>query len=57
MASPSDNAAVSLLAVLWTETAIATVLVGLRYYTRLKVNRVMGWDDHIMLAALVCYEY
>ena len=54
MAYFGANNAPTMLSVLWAEAGLATLVLVLRYYTRLKINRVMGWDDHIMLAALVC---
>ena len=53
MADPNDNSARSMLGALWAEAGLATILVAMRYYTRIRINRVMGWDDHIMLIAMV----
>ena len=33
-------------------SSLATIFVALRIYTRLRINRMMGWDDHVVLIAL-----
>ncbi|KAL8673341.1 MAG: hypothetical protein Q9168_002220 [Polycauliona sp. 1 TL-2023] len=43
-----------LRAVLGTELAIASIVVILRFFTRLRITRSPGWDDWIMLATFVC---
>lgn len=59
MSTPGDppagdqNQAPMLRAVLGTELAITTVVVALRFFTRLKLVRNPGMDDWIMLVAYV----
>ncbi|KAL8896560.1 MAG: hypothetical protein Q9192_003027 [Flavoplaca navasiana] len=43
-----------LRAVLGTELAIATIIVALRVFCRLRITRSPGWDDWIMLATFTC---
>lgn len=38
----------------WTEGSLATIVVCARMYTRLRLVKNAGWDDWIMLFALVC---
>lgn len=37
-------------------TGLATVAVALRLITRLRVVRTAGWDDWLIVLALVCYS-
>lgn len=42
---------------LWTEAAIALVFVCMRLYTRIWINRVVGWDDFLIAFSCVsCLE-
>lgn len=41
------------LAIVITFTALATVAVALRLFTRLFMARTAGWDDGLMVLALV----
>lgn len=43
----------TLNAVGWTEAAIATILVGIRLFVRTKIVKHLGWDDYLMVLALV----
>ncbi|KAL8763146.1 MAG: hypothetical protein Q9184_000991 [Pyrenodesmia sp. 2 TL-2023] len=43
-----------LRAVLSSELAVATIIMGLRFFTRLKLTRSPGMDDWIMLATFIC---
>ena len=45
---PTVNAA------LWTETALALILVMMRIYTRVKILRSFGWDDGLLILTWVC---
>lgn len=40
-------------AVLWVETVVAAVFVGLRVYTRKFILNNLGWDDYLSVVALV----
>ena len=42
-----------LRAVLGAELSIATIIVSLRLFCRLRITRSPGWDDWIMLATFV----
>lgn len=48
-----QNHAPMLRAVLGTELALATIIVALRLFCRLRLTRSPGWDDWIMLATFV----
>jgi hypothetical protein len=47
-----ENYALVVNGILWT--SLATILVGLRFYTRAFIIRGLGSDDWLMLFALVC---
>lgn len=38
---------------LWTEAAIALVFVSMRLFTRVWINRVVGWDDFLIAFSCV----
>ena len=38
---------------LWTETAIALVFVCMRLWTRITINRAVGWDDYLIAFSCV----
>lgn len=44
-----------LLAVIWTFTSVATLVVSLRLLTRVKVRNVAGFDDLIISFSLVSH--
>lgn len=48
-----QNKAPMLRGVLGSELAVATIIVALRIFTRLRLTRSPGWDDWIMLATFV----
>ncbi|KAL9607896.1 MAG: hypothetical protein Q9167_007234 [Letrouitia subvulpina] len=48
------NKAPMLRAVICSELAVATIVVGMRFFTRLKLIHSPGMDDWIMLATFVC---
>ena len=54
MAYVGTNNAPTVLGALWAGAGVAALVLVLRYYTKLKVNRVAGRNDYIMLVALVC---
>ena len=39
-----------------TFVSIACVTVILRCYVRLRIVRSFGWDDGVMVAAMVCFS-
>lgn len=41
------------LAVLWTETVLALVVISLRYYTRRNIGGQVGWDDWLLFVTWV----
>ena len=43
----------TIIAVMWTETAIALVFVLLRLWTRLRINYATGWDDYLLVITWV----
>ncbi|RYP45933.1 hypothetical protein DL768_007801 [Monosporascus sp. mg162] len=43
----------SILGVTWALTLLAVFTVGLRLYTRSRVTKFLGWEDWIMLVAVV----
>ncbi|KAL8645569.1 MAG: hypothetical protein Q9210_006636 [Variospora velana] len=43
-----------LRAVIGSELALATIIVLLRFYTRLKITRSPGMEDYIMLGTFIC---
>jgi hypothetical protein len=45
-----------ILITLWTEAAIALVFVCMRLWTRIKINRVVGWDDYLISFSCVSYN-
>lgn len=38
----------TIVATMWAETAITLVFVALRLYTRIRINRTVGWDDYLI---------
>lgn len=49
-----QSKAPTLRGVLSSELAVATIIVALRFFTRLRLTRNPGWDDWIMLGTFVC---
>lgn len=45
----------TIMGVLWTFTAIASMVVFLRFVVRRKLGVGWGWDDYLMLIAVVGY--
>ncbi|KAL1626314.1 hypothetical protein SLS56_006982 [Neofusicoccum ribis] len=41
------------LAVLWTETVLALVVISLRYYTRRNIGGQVGWDDWLLFVTWI----
>ncbi|PSR80613.1 hypothetical protein BD289DRAFT_440453 [Coniella lustricola] len=40
------------LAIAWTFTGIAVVIVALRFYTKIRVSRNLAWDDYVVLLSM-----
>jgi len=51
---PDENHALALQTVWWTEVAIATVFIGLRFWAR-SLKRSLGLDDVVMAASWVSF--
>ena len=51
---PDDSKARTLLAIYWTQFAIALLSVSGRMYARLLI-RAIGWDDVCILFSMACY--
>lgn len=51
---PDVNRGGQILAICGTLTALSLVLVALRVWVRAKIIRLVGADDWIMIAAMVC---
>lgn len=43
----------TLVGVLWMETVICLVVLGLRVYTRMRILRNPGWDDLLLVITWV----
>jgi hypothetical protein len=37
-----------IIATMWAETGITLLFVALRLYTRIRINRTVGWDDYLI---------
>ena len=55
MDGPGNSKGSALLAVYWTQFAIALSFVSLRVYARCLIH-ALGWDDFFMLLAMVGCE-
>lgn len=44
----------TIMAVTWTLSTVAILIVGARFYVRGRVNGKISMDDWFMLAAMVC---
>ena len=42
-----------IIGTMWVETGITLLFVCLRIYTRVKINRTVGWDDHLIVISSV----
>lgn len=47
----------TIIAVMWTETVVALIFVCLRLWTRLRINRVAGWDDYLISLTWVTRDH
>lgn len=43
----------AVMVVIWTESAVAVLIVAMRYYARTLIRK-HSWDDLLMLVTLVC---
>ena len=56
LSAPPDgdtNRANELNAVAWTWIALSSVIVALRFYTRIRLTKNLSWDDWFILITLV----
>ncbi len=44
----------TLVGILWMETFLCLVVLGLRVYTRARILRNPGWDDLLLVITWVC---
>ena len=49
-----EGKGVRAVTVMWVMTFFSFVMVPLRLYTRIYVNRAIGLDDHVFMLAWVC---
>lgn len=49
---PDTSRGPELLAIAWTGTTLAIIMVALRMYTRI-THKNVGWDDYTIIVALV----
>jgi len=49
---PDTSRGPELLAIAWTSTTLAIIMVALRMYTRI-THKNVGWDDYTIIVALV----
>ena len=56
MAEPKSTQSIASTAIVldWTVTSLATLVVGLRFYTRTRLIKALGLDDFIILTSVVC---
>ena len=52
MSSPFEDRGPDIVGLVWAETSIAITLVALRFYSRIRLQKI-GFDDWIMLFSLV----
>ena len=51
---PSENNAPTIIALAGVSAVVTTSFVALRFYVRGRLIKVLGWEDWIILVALVC---
>jgi len=49
----TDSLASTIGGVAWSLAAVSLIVVAMRFYTRIFVLRRVGWDDWVMLLAMV----
>lgn len=47
----------TLVGVLWMETVICLIVLGLRVYTRVRILRNPGWDDLLLVITWVRWRH
>jgi hypothetical protein len=52
-----DSRAPTIQGVMWTMAIVPLVFVLMRLYVRVALRRVFGWDDFIIIIALVSTQY
>jgi hypothetical protein len=52
-----ESRAPTVQGVMWTMAIVPLVFVLMRLYVRVAVRRVFGWDDFIIIIALVSTQY
>jgi hypothetical protein len=53
---PDENRGPEILAICGSMVAVALASVLLRIWVRARVIGEMGWDDHVIIAAMVSHE-
>ena len=46
----------TIIATLWAETALALVFVCMRLWTRIRINKIAGWDDYLISLSWVSFN-
>jgi hypothetical protein len=46
----------TIIATLWAETALALVFVCMRLWTRIRINKTVGWDDYLISLSWVSFN-
>jgi len=49
------NAGPQLLITIWTLTVISATFLGLRLFSKIRRNRRLRWDDHVLVAGWVSH--
>jgi hypothetical protein len=52
-----ESRAPTIQGVMWTMAIVPLVFVLMRLYVRVALRRVFGWDDFIIIIALVSTQY
>lgn len=51
--NPNDNHGPAVVVFPTLTAVVATILVALRFYTRWRILRLLGWEDWLLLVALL----
>jgi hypothetical protein len=46
----------TIIATLWAETTLALVFVCMRLWTRIRINKTVGWDDYLISLSWVSFK-
>jgi hypothetical protein len=46
----------TIIATLWAETLLALVFVCMRLWTRIRINKTVGWDDYLISLSWVSFN-